>query len=102
MAQNLHSIIPLTEIQGLNGDSKILKNNVEGIGFSNWMNSQLSELNHVALDADKQLQALALGNVENLHHVMIGLEKAKLTFNLAVQIRNKLLEGYQDVMRMQV
>lgn len=70
--------------------------------WGNWFAQQLHQLNAVALSADEQVQALALGEVDNLHQVMINLEKAKLTFSLAVQLRNKALEGYQDIMRMQV
>lgn len=58
---------------------------------------------------DRQLQAsagdlrqLASGDVANLHHVMIRLEEARLSFQLMLQVRNRLLESYQDVMRMQV
>ncbi len=49
-----------------------------------------------------QMRNLVAGDVENLHQVMMSLEKAKLSFELVVQVRNRLLEAYQDVMRMQV
>jgi flagellar hook-basal body complex protein FliE len=45
---------------------------------------------------------LATGESGNLHHVLLELEKAKLAFQLTVQVRNKILEGYQDIMRMQI
>ena len=40
--------------------------------------------------------------IDNLHQVMLSLEDAKLSFQLMVQVRNKLLEAYQDILRMQV
>jgi flagellar hook-basal body complex protein FliE len=43
-----------------------------------------------------------VGNVQNLHQVMIRLEESRLAFQLTMQVRNRLLESYQDVMRMQV
>jgi flagellar hook-basal body complex protein FliE len=52
--------------------------------------------------ADRELQALATGQTQNLHQTMIALEEAKLSFQLLVQVRNRVLEAYQDVMRMQV
>ena len=51
---------------------------------------------------DKAVQALALGETGNLHEVMMNLEKTRLTFELALAVRNKTLEAYQELMRMQV
>ena len=51
---------------------------------------------------DKAVQAMALGETSNLHEVMMNLEKTRLTFELALQVRNKALEAYQELMRMQV
>ena len=48
------------------------------------------------------LQRMATGDVENLHQVMIKLEESRLSFQLMLQVRNRLLESYQEVMRMQV
>lgn len=48
------------------------------------------------------LQALASGQVGDLHNVMIKLEESRLAFQLMLQVRNRLLESYQEVMRMQV
>jgi len=48
------------------------------------------------------LQKLATGQVDNLHQVMIALDEAKMSFQMLVQVRNKLLEAYQDVIRMSV
>jgi len=70
--------------------------------FSNWLEKELGDANKQIIEADTQLRSLAIGNAENLHQVMIDMEKAKLNFSLVVQVRNKLLEAYQDIMRMQV
>ena len=45
---------------------------------------------------------MAAGDPIDLHEVMLARETASLQFQLAVQVRNKLVEAYQDVMRMQV
>lgn len=70
--------------------------------FSEWLTQQVANTNDLIIKADDSVRRLALGETENLHQVMIGLEKAKLSFELIVQVRNKLLEAYQDVMRMQI
>jgi flagellar hook-basal body complex protein FliE len=72
------------------------------LGFAQWLERSLAETNTRLITADQQVQRLALGETDSLHHVMISLEEAKLSFQLMVQVRNKLLEAYQDILRMQV
>ncbi|MEX2964310.1 flagellar hook-basal body complex protein FliE [Microbulbifer sp. TYP-18] len=52
--------------------------------------------------AENQAIKLAAGELENVHQVMTAINKAKLSFELVSQMRNKLLEGYQEIMRMQI
>ena len=70
--------------------------------FTDWMTQQVANTNDLIIQADNGVRKLALGETENLHQVMIELEKAKLSFELIMQVRNKLLDAYQDLMRMQI
>jgi flagellar hook-basal body complex protein FliE len=70
--------------------------------FSVWLQQQINAVNSQIQAAETQVTQLATGQSENLHQVMLSLEKAKLSFELMLQVRNKLLEGYQEVMRMQI
>jgi len=70
--------------------------------FLNWLSREMTAVNQQIQGAELQVQQLATGEQDNLHQVMLSLEKAKLGFELAVQVRNRLLEGYQEIMRMQV
>jgi len=71
-------------------------------GFARWFTQQVGEVNSKIAESDRQLQALAAGETQNLHQVMISLEDARLSFQLLAQVRNKVLEAYQDIMRMQL
>lgn len=62
----------------------------------------LDRLNTQMQANDRSVQVLALGGTDNLHQVMISLERTRLAFELALQVRNKALEAYQELMRMQV
>jgi flagellar hook-basal body complex protein FliE len=73
-----------------------------GPGFSNMVTQGLEQVNGQLLASQADLQQLSVGNVQNLHQVMIRLEESRLAFQLTMQVRNRLLESYQDVMRMQV
>ncbi|GAB7541609.1 flagellar hook-basal body complex protein FliE [Cupriavidus sp. 8B] len=71
-------------------------------GFGNMVNQGLGEVNQQLMASQTDLQQLATGNIQNLHQVMIRLEESRLSFQLLLQVRNRLLEAYQDVMKMQV
>jgi flagellar hook-basal body complex protein FliE len=73
-----------------------------GGGFAAWLDKELGNVNNQIVNADNQVRKLAAGEVDNLHQVMISMEEAKMTFQLALQVRNRLLEAYQDVLRMQI
>lgn len=73
-----------------------------GNAFGTAVSQGLAQVNGQLLASSEQVQALATGNVENLHQVMMRLEEAGLTFQLFMQVRNRVLEAYQEVMRMQV
>jgi flagellar hook-basal body complex protein FliE len=62
----------------------------------------LERLNTQMQANDQSIQQLALGGTDNLHQVMMTLERTRLAFELALQVRNKALEAYQELMRMQV
>jgi len=74
----------------------------ENTSFKKTINSFLSDVNNLLNDAEKQVSDMASGKAENIHDVMIAAEKANIGLELVVEIRNKLLEAYQEMMRMQV
>lgn len=62
----------------------------------------LQQVNRKLMVSQHDLQALAVGEVQNLHQLMIRLEESQMAFQLAMQIRNRALESYQELMRMSV
>jgi flagellar hook-basal body complex protein FliE len=70
--------------------------------FGNWFSTELADVNDKLVRSDREIQTLAMGGTLNLHEVMIHLEEARLSFQLLAQVRNRLLEAYQEVMRMQI
>ena len=52
--------------------------------------------------AEMKIKDLLTGDVEDLHQVMVAMEKASLSFQLTMQVRNKIVDAYQEVMRMQI
>ena len=70
--------------------------------FAAWFDGQVDSLNTQLAQAEQGVRQLAAGDATNLHDVMIRMEEAKLALQLAVQVRSRVLEAYQEVMRMQV
>ena len=59
-------------------------------------------MNHLQHEADGAIRELASGGTATLHDTMLAIEKAELSFRLMMQVRNKIVEAYQEVLRMQV
>lgn len=74
----------------------------QGAGFSEMVTQGLDQVNAALLDSQVDMQRLAAGDVDNLHQVMLKMEESRLSFQLMMQVRNRLLESYQEMMRMQV
>lgn len=70
--------------------------------FIDWVSNEIATMNEQALSSELELRRLATGETSNLHHVMMELEKSKTSFQLTLQVRNKVLEAYQEIMRMQI
>jgi flagellar hook-basal body complex protein FliE len=62
----------------------------------------VTEISQLQNNADKAITSVQLGQSGNIHEAMIALEKADISFRAMMQVRNKILEAYQEVMRMQV
>ena len=73
----------------------------QGPSFATWMSTEVDKVNTQMVAAEQGLQQLAAGGQVSLHEVMMRAEEARLSFQLIVQMRNKVLEAYQDIMRMQ-
>jgi flagellar hook-basal body complex protein FliE len=70
--------------------------------FLNLLKEGLADVNKGMRESDKASMDLATGKSSNIHETMLAVSKAELGFNMLVQMRNKAIEAYQDVMRMQV
>ncbi len=69
--------------------------------FSGMVEQAMVNLNDSQLAADQVVQGLASGDADNLHTVMIRTSEAQLTLDLALQVRNKCLDAYNEVKNMQ-
>jgi flagellar hook-basal body complex protein FliE len=86
--------------------NEIQKNDVKGeeksSNFLDTLKEKLNEVNDKQIQADNLTQQFIIGGEEDVHKVMLATEEAKLSLELAVQIRNKLIDAYGEFNRMQI
>ena len=70
--------------------------------FGDLLKDAVDQVNQLQGQADRLADQLASGKLDNVHQVMIAMEKASLALQLTIQVRNKVIEAYQEIMRTQV
>jgi flagellar hook-basal body complex protein FliE len=70
--------------------------------FGSLLNQAIGAITDTQATADSAATALITGQSTDIHTAMIAMEKAKVTFDLAVQVRNKTLDAYNELIRTQV
>ena len=70
--------------------------------FGNLLQQAIDQVNQTQQEAESAAQDFAVGASQSIHDTIIRLEKADLSLRLLTQVRNKVVEAYQEVMRMQV
>ena len=95
--------IPTQELQGLADISTPQPQEVQaGRSFSDFFGQMVSDVNAKQGLAGAAVEGVLSGQNVPLHQAMIAMEEASVSFQLMVEVRNKLLESYQELMRMQI
>lgn len=70
--------------------------------FAQLLERSLGEVNQHQSQADQAIKELVAGRTKNVHETLLAIERADSSLKLAMQVRNKILEAYREIMRMQV
>lgn len=93
---NLNSNLFLNQLAGNENENK-------GTEFKSILSSQLNKVNDKQIEADVLTEKMIRGDSDvSIHEVMLAGEEATMSLQLAVQVRNKLLEAYQEISRTQI
>lgn len=108
----------MAAVEGITGNigmpSSILNNTTIGvqaqppsqapdrIDFKELLNTAVKSVSETQTGADDAISKLASGQNIELHNVMLAAQKAQLTLQLAIQVKTKVTEAYQEIMRMQI
>ena len=96
-------------VSDLRGSSKKLDLEKVNLGeikpaqtFSELLMNSVQKVNSLQEEANDAIQKLASGKSKNIHETMLAVEKADIAFRTMNQVRNKIIDAYKEVMRMQV
>lgn len=102
----------MSSIGGINGFSAISSellgtsrtNKVEdkGASFADFLKSAMYKASDLQHESQRLTEDFAAGKIDNIHEVMIAAEKADVALQFTMQIRNKILDAYNEIMRMQI
>lgn len=98
--QELQLLPELSGTRNHNSVNKLLKET--STSFSDTLNQAVRDVNTLQGEAGKAVQRMVSGEETDIHNVMIAVEKAKTSFELLMEVRNKTIEAYREIMRMQV
>lgn len=94
--------IGINQLQKINPLPNESKANTTGVTFGDTLKQALNQVNQLEQQSSHMGKLLAAGKIDNVHDVIIAGQKASIAVELTVQVRNKVVEAYQEVMRMQV
>jgi len=70
--------------------------------FKETLNGFLSDVNKMQLKADESIEKMVAGEITDVHQVMNTVQEANVAFNMMMEIRNKVMDAYEEVMRMRL
>ena len=96
------SSLPGTSLEAGAGLPGAAPSAASGDAFMASLKEAIAKVGEAQAQADGSVQALLTGQTTNLHETMIALEKADVSFQLMLQVRNKIVGAYEEIMRMQL
>ncbi|HOP85379.1 MAG TPA: flagellar hook-basal body complex protein FliE [Syntrophorhabdaceae bacterium] len=83
-------------------ENKQINEKKTSISFTEILKDSINKVSALEKEADEEIKKLATMENKDIHTTMIAVEKADMTFQLMMQIRNKIISAYEEIMRMQV
>ena len=99
---NIDAMRGLGGISPLDKAKPTLKTEQSGPSFKDTLNGFMTDVNSMQNQADESIQKMAAGETSDVHQVMTSVEEAKTAFNMMMEIRNKVMDAYDEVMRMRL
>ncbi len=93
--------LPATQLTPTNSPDTSIVSQTKA-GFGEVLSSTIDSTNNSQIASDNAITSLQSGDAKHLHEVMIAVEQADISLRMLVQMRNKALTAYEEIMRMQI
>ena len=100
MDKNVQGVGGLSTADLLKGKNGAAKS--EGANFSDVLKESLKEVNDLQIEGQKAMSDLATGQVKDLHQAAIAINKAELSMKMMLEVRNKAINAYKEILRTQI
>lgn len=98
----INQIGPIRGTDPLGKIARVQPEAANGPTFKETLKSFMSDVNEMQIKADESIEKMAAGEITDVHQVMAAVEEANVSFNMMMEIRNKVMDAYQEVMRMRL
>ena len=99
---NINSIGPVGEPRIPETLSKTQSSGKNAPSFQETLSAFMKDVNSLQLKADESIKKMTAGEITDVHQVMNAAEEANTAFNMMMEIRNKVMDAYQEVLRMRL
>jgi flagellar hook-basal body complex protein FliE len=89
-------------LPSLTGNTAAQPQKKSATSFSEILKDSIQKVGELEKQANTEVEKLAKMESQDIHNTMISIEKADLSFQLMMQVRNKIISAYEEIMRMQV
>ena len=98
----IHSVSPIGNGNPLDNIAKVKSNPKDVPSFKDTMSTFMKDVNSMQVKADESINRMAAGEITDVHQVMNAVEEANVAFNMMMEIRNKVMDAYQEILRMRL
>lgn len=102
MSIGISSLNSVVHSSGIQGAGAAVSTPKSGGGFASVLEGAIQSVEQTGRQADTAIQNFLNGDGEELHNVALSVQRASLAFDLGLQVRNKVVSAYEEVMRMQM
>lgn len=98
---NIQSVGINSILNDVNIQKSVEENNKE-TSFSKFISDAINKVNETQVTADKKVEGFIKGDDINMHDVMLSMQESQLSMQFLIEVRNKVVEAYQEINRVQL
>jgi flagellar hook-basal body complex protein FliE len=100
--ENLSGNLGRIESLDMGREANVTPSKEDAKTFSALLKDSFEQVNQHQVEADTAIKNLVAGRTKNIHETLLAVERADSSLKMAMQVRNKILDAYKEIMRMQV